>query len=368
MKINEYKKLEKKINSYNFNQGYRGINRIMVFLSYFGHLASIFLAYFFISKVFSAAMTDNPIVVFFSSLILLIGLELLKRDIFDKFSIQSLKNNGVKSAFPLLITSLLLISGSFYSSINGAKEFSSKSEEIQVKANDDIQKFKDSLYIKIYNPRIEILESQNIDLFESNKLLDDEARSLPDTWVSNKNKIRSRIDVNNEQITKNDERINNLKLERDAKIKEYSDSLLSSTENDKKENSKNSFIFVMISTLIELVILGGVYFSQYYNFRSYREFREKIESDPNYKKWLLYDQMLDIVISDDSKVNEKLPSIKNIIEMCKVYDIIVLSKDVTGFMKILIGLDIVRSSGPVKYLNKTKESAQDTLRKKFNIE
>lgn len=368
MKINEFKKLEKKINGYNFNESYKSINKIMIVLSYFGHIASIFLAFFFMSKILSSAMTDNPVAVFIASLIILSGLELLKRDIFDKFSIQSLKDKGIsKAVAPLMVTSLLLISGSFYSSINGAKEFSSKSEQIEVKVENDIQAFSDSL-ATIYQPKIEQLEQQNIELFDANKLLDEEARSLPPTWVTNKNKIRERIDVNNEQIEKNDDKIQSLKDERDAKIKEYEEDQLNDGEEDKEENSKNSFIFVMISTLIELVILGGVYFSEYYKFRSYKEFREKVEKDPNYQKWLLYDEMLSIIFTEDVKMNERLPSNKAIIEMCKVHDIIVLPKDVTNFMKVLIGLNIIKASGSVKYINKTKEIAQDILRKKFNIE
>lgn len=368
MKINEFKKLEKKINGYNFNESYKSINKIMTVLSYFGHIASIFLAFFFMSKILSSAMTDNPIVVFIASVIILSGLEILKRDIFDKFSIQSLKDKSIsKAVVPLMITSLLLISGSFYSSINGAKEFSSKSEQIDVKTENDINQFADSLKL-VYEPKIEILDNQNQELFESNKLLDEEARNLPPTWVTNKNKIRERIDVNNEQIEKNDTKIQLLKDERDSKIEEYESELLADSNQDKEENSKNSFIFVMISTLIELVILGGVYFSEYYKFRSYKEFREKVEKDPNYQKWLLYNEILSIIFTDDMKMNEKLPSNKAIIEMCKVHDIIVLPKDVTNFMKVLVGLNIIKASGSVKYINKTKEIAQDILRKKFNIE
>ena len=64
MRIEEYKKLEYKINNENFNQSYKTINMIMKILSYFGHVASIFLAYFMLSKVISGAMTDSIIAVF----------------------------------------------------------------------------------------------------------------------------------------------------------------------------------------------------------------------------------------------------------------------------------------------------------------
>jgi hypothetical protein len=367
MTTNEFKKLEKKITGYNFNQSYKSINIIMSALSYFGHVASIFLAFFFMSKIISGAMSDNPVAVFISSIIILAGLELLKRDIFDKFSIQSLKDKGVsKAVAPLLITSLLLIFFSFYSTINGAKQFSSKSKEIEATAKNEVKVYKDSIS-SIYQVKIDVLENQNIDLFEANKKLDDEARELPSNYVSAKNKIRQRIDVNNRQREKNINLIKDIKLERDNDIKEYESKLLSETDNNKEENSKNSFLFVIISTLIELIILGGVYFSQYYKFRSYREFRDKLEKDPNYQKWLLYDQILSILITDETKMNQKLLSNKAIIDMCKVNDIIVLPKDLTNFIKIASGLGIIKVSGSVKYITKTKEIAEQSLRKHFNI-
>ena len=112
MKIEEYKKLEKKINNQNFNEGYKTINLVMTALSWFGHFASIFLAYFMLSKVLAGAMTDNPVAVFIASIIILSGIELLKRDIFDKFSIQYLKLKSIQKVLPLFLLSILpIISG-----------------------------------------------------------------------------------------------------------------------------------------------------------------------------------------------------------------------------------------------------------------
>jgi len=301
-------------------------------------------------------------------MIILGGLELLKRDVFDKFSIQSLKNNTIlKQVLPLTLMSLLLISGSFYSSISGAKEFSSKTKQIEVEVNSDIDTFSDSLNL-FYGDKIVIIESQNQSLFDSNNDLDDEARELPPNWISAKNSIRERIDINNEQIEKNDIKISNLKLERDSEISEYEKDVLLDSGGEKEENSKNSFIFIIISTLIELVILGGVYFSEYYKFRSYKEFGDKISKDPNYQKWMLYDDLLSVIIPVDAKANQKIQSYKSIIDICKVNDIFLTQKDIVTFMKILNSLNIIRSSGSAKYIMKNREEASEILKDKFNIE
>lgn len=377
MKINEFKKLEKKITGYNFNQSYKSINMIMTALSYFGHVASIFLAFFFMSKIISGAMSDNPVAVFISSIIILAGLELLKRDIFDKFSIQSLKDRGIsKSVTPLLMMSLLLIFFSFYSTINGAKQFSSKSEEIEKNKKDIIQSYSDSIS-NIYSDKIERTESEidkfNKDRREKDSELTDRNSRTPEIY-------RERIDNNNRKLELKDqikdidnkifnleEKLKDIKLERDNKIESFTDKIEIEKSTEKEDSNKNSFLFVIISTLIELIILGGVYFNQYYKFRSYREYRDKLEKDPNYQKWLLYDQILSILITDETKMNQKLLSNKAIIDMCKVNDIIVLPKDLTDFMKVVSGLGIIKVSGSVKYIAKTKEIADQSLRKHFNI-
>lgn len=366
MKVKKYKELEKKIDSYNFSENYKTTNIVGLSLSYFGNIASIFLAFFFMSEIISSA-TQNKVAVVISSLIILTGIELLKRDFFDKFSIQSLKDGGIsKNVAPLMIASLLFISASFYSSINGAKIFSSKSKEIEVEVKKESRNISDSIN-KIYEPRIEVLRTQNNELFESNKKLDEEARELPNNWVTNKNRIRKRIDINLERIDKNDEKIKVLKEERDEDISELEDEIKNEAGQNKEENSKNSFIFIIISSLIEIIILAGVYFSEYYKFRSYKEERKRREKDPNYQKWVLYDNMLNVIISNDSKVGEKLPTIKSMVEMLKVNDIIVTNKDVSNFLKILSGLKIIRISGPAKYINKTKKVSQEILKEKFNI-
>ena len=63
----------------------------------------------------------------------------LKRNIFDRFSITFLKLNGLKrDVIPLFITSLIIISLSFYASIKGASEFSSKSDSIELESKEGV--------------------------------------------------------------------------------------------------------------------------------------------------------------------------------------------------------------------------------------
>jgi hypothetical protein len=374
MKINEFKKLEEKINGQNFNQGYKNINVVMLLLSIFGHFASIFLAYFALSKVLGGVIENNPVVVLIASVVMLSGLELLKRDIFDKFSVQYLKVKAfTKDVLPLFILSVAIIGVSFYASIHGAQEFSSKSDVIEKDKKETIVQFSDSL-TKVYDVKIAQIDVEiksdkdKIDIKDKEQT-DLEAIQPPTRSAKQRIKdLKDEKTVLREDITKLEGDISVVKQELASKIKEHETEVGAESEDKKKDNSSNSLAFVLISTLIELIILAGVYFNEYYKFRSYREFRDKIEKDPNYQKWMLYDQILDIVYTEDTKMNQKLPSNKGIIDSCKVSDIIVLPKDITNFLKVMGGLGIIKVSGSSRYINKQRDLAFEILRKHFNIQ
>lgn len=363
MKIETFKELEKKINGQNFNQSYKTINIVLTALSYFGHIASIFLAYFMLSKVIEGAMTGNIVVAGIASVILLGGLELLKRDMFDKFSISYLKLKGItKEVLPLFFISLTIISLSFYASIKGASEFSSKSAEIEVKGKETIKTYNDSL-TKVYNNEIKGLE-------DSFKSKDETLTNLQNLALTQRLSKDQRTTISDLSTQKKEiqQQVTDKKTELATKIKEHETGITTEAASKKEDNSKNSLMFIIISTLIELTILAGVFFNEYYKFRSYNEFRDKIEKDPNYQKWLLYDEMLNVIFTEDTKVNQKLPSNKAIIDMCKANSLFILPRDIIDFIRLLNSINIIRTSGSAKYFGKQREIAFETLRRHFNIE
>lgn len=363
MKIEKFKELEKKINGQNFNQSYKTINIVLTILSYFGHITSIFLAYFMLSKVIEGVMTGNIVIAGIASVILLAGLELTKRDLFDKLSIGYLKNKGLtKDVLPLFFISLFIISISFYFSIKGAGEFSSKTVEIEVKGKETIKIYNDSL-TKVYNGEIKGLE-------DSFKSKDETLTNLQNLALTQRLSKDQRTTISDLSTQKKEiqQQVTDKKTELSNKIKEHETGITTEAASKKEDNSKNSLMFVIISTLIELIILAGIFFSEYYKFRSYNEFRNKIEKDPNYQKWLLYEEMLKVIFTEDTKVNQKLPSNKAIIDMCKANSLFILPRDIIDFIRLLNSINIIRTSGSAKYFGKQREMAFETLRKHFNID
>lgn len=375
MKLTEFKKIENSIQNQDFNKSYKNINSVMFYLSIFGQFASIFLAYFLVSNVLSSAITNNPILVTISSIILLGGLELLKREVFDKFSLNYLKFKSFisKDVLPLFIVSLLLIVLSFYSSLKGAEEFSSKSKEIEIKVDTTLQKFEDSLITKLnssingidseinsYKVKIDDKDKEQTSI-ESQQPLSFQQRNRVKDLKQEKSDLRS-------EISTLENKKKDLKEEVDSEVEKFKSKLTSKAKEEKSENKTNSFLFVIISTLIEILILSGVYFNQYYVYRSYEEYRRKLEKDPNFQKWVNYNMVLDVIYGSETKINDKLPSNKTVQELCKLNGLILLNKDMIEMNKLFTSIGIIKSSGSTKYINKGKEASQEILKNYFKIE
>jgi hypothetical protein len=372
MKIADYKKLDEKINGQDFNKSYKNINKTLYLLSIFGNLVSIFLAFFILSKILSSAI-NNLIIVYIISFILLSGLELLKRDIFDKFSVQYLKIKSFnKDVIPLLLFSILISSTSFFATISGAKELSSKQKVIQQEEKQIVSKFADSL-TTIYNNKIITIDAEikkNKEKLDAKDKEQTEIEAIQPISRASKNRVKDLKEEKNtirEDNTKLENDINNNKTELANKLKEHETEIGTETQSKKKDNNTNMIVFVLISTIVEFIILIGVYFNEYYKFRSHKEFSNKIEKDPNFQKWILYDKILNAIYSEDLKLNEKLPSGKSIIDICKINNIIINTKDVTTFFKLMNNLGIIKTSGSARYVNKQRDVAFELLRKQFNI-
>lgn len=376
MKLDEFKKLADNIDNQDFNRSYKNINTVMLILSILGHMTSIFLAYFLVSKILSGAIENGEILVTVISICLLSGMELLKRDFFEKFSFQFLKYKNLfsKDVLPLFITSCLVISMSFYASIKGAQEFSTKSKQIDQVKKDEVSTLKDSLNkeafvklseideeIKGYKKQISEKDVELTSLETSTERLNYRQRNRVKYLKKEKDDLRK-------QITLAEEKSKTIKLEVDEKILAFEKEKSSEATEAKKENEDNSYLFVIISTIIELTILFGVYFNKYYLFRSYTDFKHKIEKDNNYQRWYNYDRILNIIYTKDMRINDKLPPIKNMVESCKMNGVRIVPKDMTDFLKLMTNLGVFKTQGSVRYVQKSKESSHEDLREHFNIQ
>jgi vacuolar-type H+-ATPase subunit H len=285
-----------------------------------------------------------------------------------------------KDVLPLFFLSITIIGISFYSSIKGASEYSSKSDKIEKDSEKIIKRTQDSIK-KIYDTRINdkvneisLLEKDVNSLRSQQRQLNDLA--LTGSLTKEQKRLLSLLPKQISEAEKQNKDVISGKKDELEKLKsdltDETDKVVKKIKGDvfkqKKDNSKNSIAFIIFSTIIEISILAGVYFKDYYDVRSHREKKNELEKDGSYQKWRVYKQILEIIYTEDTKVNQKLPSGKGIIDNCKVNDVIILPKDITNFLKTMTSLGIIKVSGSTRYFAKERSLAFEALNKHFNIE
>ena len=369
MELKDFKKLEKVVKKPDFGEDFRSLNFILKVLSILGNFASIFLASFFVTQLLSVAI-ESPLVYWVISIISLAGLELTKREIFYRFSRDFIRTKKVftASVFPMLFFTGMLISLSFYSSLSGAQKFSSKSDQLEVVAESQIDNFSDSTYT-YYGNKINILETQNQELFEANKNIDQQVQDLLDehpTWVNSAKKLREGKESNIIQIEKNDKKIKEIKSERDKVINDYESDILKDTSQDIEKNQSDSYVFIATSTIIEFLILIGVYFNNLYNFRSYRDIKKRLIEDDNYKTYHEYTEIIEILYLN-RKEKDKVPDIELMMKLLDMNKVYLREDQMETAMKLFDALKIVETNGDVTYLIKEKSEAEKVIKKHFHI-
>jgi hypothetical protein len=376
--VREYKKLDKEMSKQTYKEAYKPLNTSLKYISMVGNLGSIFLGSFFISDLLSKSI-GNMWVVWTVSLILLGSIELIKRFIFDRFSLEFLKVKSIfkKSVLPLAFFSLCVIGMSFYSSLNGAKEFSTKNDQITEVTQEDIGEYTDSL-TTMYNTDIEEIENE-IDFYKNKINEKDEEQKVINESLQERGYLYRSEKARNKQLTEekesleskisdNEDEIEVIEEERDTKIEEYEKEKEGTSEKEKDENKNDSIIFVGLSTLIEFLILIGIYHNKHYLFKSYKETRRKISNDPNYQRWYLFSDIMDIIYMDskeEMETNKRLPTVKNIWDFCKAKDLPMVRNDLSEFLKLMEGLKIIKTKGSAKFLIRDFEEAEKALENHF---
>ena len=369
MNPSEFKNLEKKVKKPDFGEDYKSLNIILKILSFLGNMASIFLASFFVTELLGVAI-ENPIIYWLIALVSLAGLEATKREIFHRFSRDFIRTKKIftSGVLPMLIFTMSLISLSFYSSLSGAQKFSSKSDQLEVVAETEIDNFSDST-MAYYQEKIDILEQQNQELFQANKNIDIQVETLLDehpTWANTAKRLREPQENNNLLIEKNDIKIKDIKKERDQIIENYENDVLSNTGEDIEKNRSDSNVFIGTSTLIELLILIGIYFNNIYNYKTYRGNKIRLLNDNNYKTYYNYYDLLNVLYLNN-KEKDQIPGdklIKDLLIMNKVY---LNNDELESALTLFKALKIIESNGEKTYFIKEKDEAFETLKEHFNI-
>jgi len=325
MDLDRYRKLREKFKNKTFEKKHKRTTGALYVGSFIANIGCIFFAFFFINPSFDQTISNlvgEGAFALTSAILLTVTFlsffEFIKREIFKTFSADFIEsghkftdNNQIFKG--LLSVTLILLS--FYFSLTGAKEFSQISETKNIVIEQSSTKVIDSLRnVSVTNKKPYMEEID--DLRASNKDLRDKRDNTPMT-------ARITRDGYNKLIADNEKSIE----ENLAKIKNIDDRLVSDIATVEKkiaekkiENTQSDtqliWLFLIISTTLETVIILGVYYKELFDFRSFVENEGNCE--PIIAKRTKYEFLLKIVYKNgDVKQEQQVISLNKLTEIVK---------------------------------------------------
>lgn len=300
MEVKKYSKLREKIKSKDFEGKNKSVDNTLFFLSFLGNIGSIFFAYFLVNPAFykaiSTNLTEGSTALYlagFLTVLVLGSFELIKRKILSNLSFDLVKNNyGITKNFVgWLLFGFALISASFYFSLNGAMKFASTSEGVNIAVERSIDAKIDSVN-NLYAEYMQSYLNDNKLLRESNTQLRQKIAETPLNYRTVRKEYQDIIDSNVKAIESNEKKIDELNRELNNKIANLNKELEKEKEENKSEDSGNILLFLVISTSIEMMIIIGVYFRQFYDYHVYMinqsDLEEVVIKRDRYKKLLKF--------------------------------------------------------------------------------
>lgn len=192
MKIKKYDSLRKKIEKKGFEGKNESLSKWLYYFSFLGNVGSIFFATFFVFPILYLAISMNLIDGTASTVLSIIGaivilsvFEILKRKTLTNLSFDLInsKYNILKSIGNFFV-SIILITMSFYFSLNGAMEFVTTNDEFVKKSNNYLTHQIDSVK-SVYDDKTKVYNLDNNELRKINNLLRKKIVETPLNYKTN---------------------------------------------------------------------------------------------------------------------------------------------------------------------------------------
>jgi len=328
MKLDKFYKLKNELETFSFENNFNSLSKTLYYFSFLGNIFLILFSYFFIKDVTNSIPTlFSGQGLFFSIFIVLFmtGYELFKRFAFEQLTstflrVRQFSLNVVIGA----ITSLLLVTGSFYLSLNGAHRLIDTSDTIEVTTDQTISSKTDSV-AKYYDKEIEFYRNQRASTRADRKYRDSIVAVL--------------------QTTK------------DTKIKEIESKTEGKSAAKVEELKQNDFAFAAMVFFLELIIA----FAAYYRWTSYDE-TKNILSTPKYKQLETNIRLLKLFYQNGrKKEQDPVLAYTKLAALAKANKIGVGLVDVKAFITLCQELEIVTGTRRKKVYNVSYEKAKQLI-------
>lgn len=369
MDIKKYDELRKKINTKDFEGKNKGLDKWLFRFSFFGNIGSIFFAYFLIYPSLLKAITINlvssgwgTILAFLFTLVFLIMFEIVKRYIIRNFSHDFVVNsNKLKfNIFSWFIVSALVIILSFYLSIMGSKNLASTSTVKNEAGNKELINKIDEInskYSKLKEPYYVEINS----LREANRQSRIIQNSTTNAWERRENE---KIISGNEELIKSyEDKIVKHDIENKIEIQNLQSQFSQVKEENKEEDIKNILLFIIIVIFNELIIIGGVYFREYFEYNLYKINHQRFEKI--YTKRDRYRSLLMFVYGEGKLTtgDKVIPSLELKAIIAEKTPIQNSNKMVDEFLRDMDNLGVFSTTGKRRHIAMTYSDAINVIEK-----
>jgi hypothetical protein len=366
-----YLKLKNETLSKSYTEKFKWVDKFLYWFSWFGNAVSIFLAFFFIQALFLSSFNDvkDSIIVTLGIVLFLTMFELLKRYVIAIFSSEVIKNKFhifKLNMVSFIIGVFILSMGSIYLSLSGAKKFINNEVVFKTETETVISTNTENL-INTYENKKKSYVLDNEQLRTITNDLRTKLASTPVNYVSVRKDYQASIDKNVISIDNNQKQIDELDNELNIKIAELKTNENSKLIDKSSENKSNTIAFIIISALIELIILLGIYYDKYYDYKIIEEYEKTIIDTPGFKKWYKFNFLLKLIYSKTKEIGAQIPSTNAIIELSDVGGSKIDKSTLDKFIKIIYYLEIVKLEGNRRVLNMNEEEGLRKLRDYFEI-
>lgn len=304
MDLKKYDELRKKISTKDFEGSNKALDKWLYGFSFLGNIGSIFFAYFLLYPALLKAISINLVSGFWGTTLALVFsitflsiFEIIKRYLFRNFSSDFVASSKkiTASIFGWTVVSVGIIILSFYLSLTGAKNLATTSVVKNSVAVTTLDIEKDNLVLT-YEEKKKIYLNDNQALRDVNNNLRNTLAETPINYASVRRDYQTSIDKNAEIIESNQAEINKIDEQLNQRVEELKSSLNTTLSKNATEDSKNILIFIIIAIFDELIILGGVFFREWYEYNLFVLNQQRFEKI--YQKKDRYRSLLSFVYRD----------------------------------------------------------------------
>jgi len=369
MDLKKYDELRKKIDTKDFEGNNRGLDKWLWRFSFIGNASSIFFAYFLVFPALLKAITLNfatgewgTVLAFGLTLIFLVIFEVVKRFLVRNFSNDFVVNKR-KLSFKVLgwsLTSIAIIVLSFYLSISGSKNLASTSSIKNMVAKTEINTTIDSL-TNVYDARKLIYEKDNETLRATTNDLRKTLAETPLNYITARKEYQISIDKNGEIIKENDAKIAVIDAEYQARVSTLNRDLNVTETGNETDDTKTKLLFVIIVIFNELIIIGGLYFREYFEYNLYLINQDRFEKV--YQKKDRYRALITFIYNDGKLTigDRVMPSLELKAAVAEKTNIQNSNKFIDEFLREMDRIGIFATVGKRRNITRTFTEALDVI-------